>query len=107
MSLDVYLNAVRPTTIFTRNITHNLNRMAEAAGIYKHIWRPEELNIKTAGELIEPLTAGLARLKANPAYFSQFNPANGWGNYDILVDFVDTYLDACIADPDATIEVSR
>lgn len=107
MSLDVYLNAVRPTTVYTRNITHNMGRMAEAAGIYKHIWRPEELNIKTAGELIEPLTEGLARLKANPVHFRQFNPANGWGNYENLVKFVDEYLDACIADPDATIEVSR
>jgi len=96
MSLDVYLNAVRPTTVYTRNITHNMGRMADAAGIYQHIWRPEELNIKTAGELIEPLTAGLARLKADPAHFSQFNPANGWGNYENLVEFVDEYLDACI-----------
>lgn len=35
MSLDVYLSAVRETTIFSENITHNLNRMADAAGIYE------------------------------------------------------------------------
>lgn len=37
----VHLMAVRRTCIFSANITHNLNAMAEAAGIYKHLWRPE------------------------------------------------------------------
>ena len=107
MSLDVYLNAVRPTTVFKWNVTHNLNKMAEAAGIYKELWRPEELNITTAQALIDPLTAGLARLKNDPDYFRQFNPANGWGSYEGLVEFVDAYLEACIANPDATIEACR
>ena len=31
MSLDVYLTAVRPTVVYDRNITHNLNVMADAA----------------------------------------------------------------------------
>jgi hypothetical protein len=34
MSLDVYLIAARPTNVYSANITHNLNKMAEAAGIY-------------------------------------------------------------------------
>src|SRR6266496_3980933 len=45
--------------LYWRNITHNLNTMADAAGIYKHLWRPEELGITKAGELIAPLAAGL------------------------------------------------
>ena len=35
MSLDVTLTAVRPTEVYSANITHNL-WMAEEAGIYQH-----------------------------------------------------------------------
>jgi hypothetical protein len=91
MSLDVWLTAVRPTTVYDANITHNLGRMAEEAGIYKHLWRPEELGITTASELIEPLTAGLALLKADPVRFEAFNSRNGWGMYEHFVPFVERY----------------
>lgn len=107
MSLDVYLTANHPTTVYDGNITHNLTAMADAAGIYQHLWRPEELGITKAYDLIEPLQAGLERLRADPKTFKALNPPNGWGNYDGLVQFVSDYLAACIANPDADIEVSR
>lgn len=72
MSLDVYLYEVVDTTppelclqcivmpldaddqyiedrhchercVFSQNVTHNLGKMADAAGIYYALWRPEEL----------------------------------------------------------------
>jgi precorrin-6x reductase len=46
MSLDIWLEI--SATPFEANITHNLNRMAEAAGVYKVLWRPEENEIKCA-----------------------------------------------------------
>lgn len=107
MSLDVYLTATRPVEVYWRNITHNLNTMAKEVGIYEALWRPEEINISKAGELIVPLTNGLEMLKGNPDFFKQFNPPNGWGSYEGLVDFVETYLEACKANPDADVEVSR
>ena len=107
MSLDFYLEAVRPCDVFSRNITHNLGKMAAAAGIYQHLWRPEELGIKTAGELVKPLADGLFRLKNDPEHFRKFNPTNGWGDYEGLVKFVDEYLGACMEYPDAEIYVSR
>ena len=107
MSLDVYLTAVRPTTVFDYNITHNLNKMADAAGIYQHLWRPDELNITRAEQLIAPLTDGLALLENDPERFRQFNSPNGWGDYDGLVVFVRAYLDACKQNPDAEVSVSR
>lgn len=107
MSLDVCLTKVAPVRIYDANITHNLNKMAEAAGIYKHLWRPEEIGITKAAQLIEPLTAGLADLKARPEFFATFDAENGWGKYPGLVRFVEAYLPACIADPDAGVEVSR
>ena len=107
MSLDVTLVAIRPKEVYTSNITHNLGAMAKVAGIYQVLWRPEENGITHAGQLIEPLDRGLAVLQGDPDYFKQHNPANGWGDYNALVSFVKDYLAACIADPDAEIDISR
>lgn len=107
MGLNVYLTKVMPCEVFCANITHNLNKMATAAGIYNCLWRPEEIGIKVAGELIEPLKIGLQKLKDNPEYFKQFNPPNNWGTYDYFVPWVEKYLQACIDNPDAEIRVSR
>lgn len=107
MSLDISLYAVRKTEIFEYNITHNLNRMAEAAGVYKALWRPEEIGAKKAEDIIPALTLGLANLEADPAHYRTFEPENKWGTYEGLRDFVRSYLEACKANPDAEIEVSR
>ena len=107
MSLDVYLKAVRETEVFSSNITHNLGKMAEAAGIYQHLWRPEEIGVTTAGQLIEPLAEGLAKLEADPDKYRQFDAPNGWGRYGNLVEFVREYLAACRESPDATVDVWR
>src|SRR3989337_4024989 len=92
---------------YSDNITHNLGKMANKAGIYNHLWHPNELGITTAKELIEPLRSGLVRLSMNPIYYSQFNPKNGWGNYSGLVRFVRDYLAACEKFPYAKVSVSR
>lgn len=107
MSLDVYLDAMRETNVFSRNITHNLSKMADAAGIYYALWRPDEIGITTAAQLIEPLADGLALLKREPERFKALNPENGWGTYEGLVSMVEEYLCACMKDPDAKVSVSR
>jgi hypothetical protein len=93
--------------VFHANITHNLNKMATEAGIYEYLWRPDEIGITKAKELIEPLRQGLHELKMNPDKYKAFNPENGWGSYEGLVRFVSNYLDACYEYPDATIEANR
>lgn len=109
MSLDVYLNAPRVVAVHHGNITHNLNKMADAAGIYKVLWRPDECEppITKARELIEPLRAGLRWLEDNPIRCRTMEPANKWGTYEGLVRFVREYLAACIDNPDADVEVCR
>ena len=107
MSLNVFLTAVRPVYVFDANVTHNLNRMAEEAGIYQHVWRPDELGIQTAQELIEPLRQGIALMESDPERFAQFNPQNGWGTYSEFLPWLKGYLMACEENPDATIQVSR
>lgn len=93
--------------LFWANITHNLGAMAKQAGIYKPLWRPEEIGIEKAGHLIKPLKKGLSLLKQNPEKFMEFNPSNGWGDYDGLIKFVESYLAACVEHPSATIYISR
>jgi len=93
--------------VYHGNITHNLNTMAEEAGIYYHLWRPEELKITKAKELIDPLREALHVLKTDPERFKKFNPENGWGSYDGLVKFVSNYLDACYEYPESKVETWR
>ncbi len=109
MSLDVSLHTLKlvEVEIFAENITHNLNSMAEAAGIYMHLWRPDEIGLTRAHELIEPLREGLAKLRADPEFFQTYDAPNGWGRYEHLVAFVERYLGACEENPEATLRVSR
>lgn len=107
MSLNIHLTRIQETEVYERNITHNLGAMAEAAGIYKHLWCPEELEIKAARDLIKPLEKGLQWLADNPEEAKKHNPKNGWGDYNGLVNFVSDYLGACKQYPDANIWIHR
>lgn len=93
--------------VYWANITHNLIAMADAAGIYEPLWRPDEIGISKASQLIEPLSAGLEKLKADPVGFEKYNSANGWGLYKNFVPFVENYLLACVENPDAEVSVIR
>ena len=96
------------TEIFwSGNCTHNLTEMAQAAKLYKPIWRPEEVGITTAKQLIEPLEKGLKKLIEYPNKFKKYNPSNGWGSYDSFVQFVSALLLACKNNPEATIDIWR
>jgi hypothetical protein len=92
---------------YSGNITHNLGPMAKEVGIYRHLWRPEELGITHSRELVKPLELGLKELKSNPEKYEKLNPENGWGSYDGLCRFVEEYLTACRENPDCIISVWR
>mgnify|MGYP000847489620 FL=1 len=124
MSLDVYLYGKSATEecectcghkhtttvqqdLYHANITHNLGTMADAAGIYKALWRPEEIDVTYARQLIPLLRKGLANLQSSPKTFQRYNSPNGWGMYEHFVPFVKNYLAACEEYPDAIVYVSR
>jgi len=114
MSLDVFLNELcahcgrgGESHVYTANITHNLGQMAEAAGIYGVLWRPEEHGFTHAEQLIEPLSKGLAWLAEHPDEARLHNAPNGWGMYEHFMPFVREYLRACREHPTATVSVSR
>lgn len=93
--------------VFTANITHNLNVMAMDAEIYHFIWAPEENLILQAKDLIGILKGGLNKLKADPERYKKFNPYNGWGSYEVLIEFIEKYLSACEKYPNAYVEADR
>lgn len=96
-----------PVRVYSANITHNLIKMADAAGIYECLWQPEEIGITKASDLVCPLQDGLALLQTEPERFRQFNPPNGWGTYEYLMQFVADYVSACRRFPNATVSVWR
>lgn len=93
--------------VYSANITHNLGGMAVSAGLYKPLWRPEDIGAKTARDLLVPLSEGLALLRSDRARFEVFAPVNGWGTYDGLVAFTESYLEACAKWPEAGVHTSR
>lgn len=119
MSLDVYLTRKKFVSydmvtfteeeegLYDDNITHNLNEMAKAVGLYEYLLRPDEIGITKASQLIEPLIIGLAKLREDELYLQTLNPSNGWGSYHGLVEFVRLYLDACKEFPNAEVTVDR
>ncbi len=108
MSLDVSLRCSScGHDRFSANITHNLTRMADAAGIYLVVWRPEEVGASKACDLVNFLSVGVSVLRSDPDRFKQFNPSNGWGSYDGFLSTLEKYLSACKQFPDAEIHVSR
>ena len=107
MSLDVYLTNETGDELYSRNITHNLGRMAREAGIYGCLWRPDEHGITHARQVIEPLANGVALLETEKARFETFNSSNGWGMWEHFLPFCADYLQACRDHPDATVRACR
>ena len=107
MSLDVYLMNDSGVELYSRNITHNLGKMAQEAGIYKCLWRPEEIGITHAKQMIDRLEKGVALLTTEKTRFEKFNSPNGWGMWEHFVPFCMDYLQACRDHPYAQVEVSR
>jgi len=81
------------------NVTHNLNKMAMEAGFYEAMWRPKECDLERAEDVLPHLEKGLAELLSKPEHYKKFNPENGWGTYEGLVDFTERYIQACKSFP--------
>jgi len=93
--------------LYNANITHNLGAMASEGGFYQAVWRPDECGITHARQLIEPLSAAIRIMAAEPERFRQHDSPNGWGLYDDFLPWLALYYAACVENPDATVDVSR
>lgn len=103
MSLDVTI----VDSGYSANITHNLNKMAAACGVYKAIWRPEDIPAKFAKDIIPVIEKGLIKLVLNPSEYKKYNAENDWGKYEDFVRFVSEYLEELKKNPNSKIEVLR
>lgn len=90
--------------IFKANITHNLNDMASACGLYDLMWHSEG---KQAKDVIFGLRNGLNVLVRDKGEMMKYNPENGWGTYENLVQVATDFLSACEKYPNAKIDCSR
>lgn len=138
MSLDVSLNRIKYVSydmetfapeneqLFSANITHNLGKMADKAGIYDALWRPyrlhkdykhfdiddEEYEFEQsvtiyAKDIVDIVEKGLKKIKNKPEYYAKFNSPNGWGTYENFVPWIERYLEALKEYPESKIEVDR
>jgi hypothetical protein len=117
MSLDINLVVIKPVSIYSNNITHNLGKMASAVALdrgmnpeltlYDVLWRPDEHGFSRALDITDLLDQAVAIMERDCDRLRELNPANGWGDYDGLVRFVRDYLAACEANPQAVIEICR
>jgi hypothetical protein len=113
--------------VYSANITHNLGKMAEAAGLYEALWRPYQLkegynipeddhdaeykyeveNPVRAHEIIPIIEKGLEDMLARPKHYETFNSPNGWGLYKHFVPFIEKYLEALKEYPESFVDCDR
>jgi hypothetical protein len=113
--------------LYSSNITHNLGKMANEAGIYEALWRPyqlkegynipegdyeaeyefEENNPVRGYEIIPIIEKGLEDMIAKPAHYKTFDSPNGWGSYKHFVPFIEKYLEALKEYPESFVECDR
>jgi hypothetical protein len=109
MSLDFYLQYEideNEIEVFSTNITHNLTKMANAAGIYEALWHPDRIKAVYAKDIIPVLVEGYKKLIENPKEYKLLDSPNGWGMYEHFLPFVKNVLDACRQYPNAKITTS-
>jgi hypothetical protein len=112
VSLDVYLTTEttaggsepRREHLYERNITHNMSKMWNKAGVWDALY---ESHGKQAKDIIATLENGVADMAMKKGEYLPLNPENGWGSYEGALDFLSDYLAACKEYPLATIGVSR
>lgn len=113
--------------VYEGNLTHNLTLMSSECGLYEPLWRPhrtikgynireEDPELETefedqvtmyARDITHLIERGLEELESKPEEYKKYNPSNGWGTYDGLVNFTKEYLKALKTYPESIIKTSR
>lgn len=116
---DIQEIEIETTEFWHGNITHNLAKMAreckiecdpkhEGLSLYDLLWRDEYPWEFCHLEYTQCLMACLVCLTDEPERFKQYNPENGWGDYEQLVEFTKSFIHALVDEPEEyKIEYSR
>ena len=81
--------------------------LSNGATLYHVLWRPDECGWKYARDIGDLLHEAYNILISDPEKYKEYNPENGWGSYEGLVDFVYDYRAACWDYPEAELRISR
>ena len=83
----------------TRNVTYNLTPMLRAAGYPGH----REMLGAPASEAGGVFRSVADKLRSDPGQFHAMNPPNGWGTYELAIEFCDLMAADCAGHPKAVI----
>lgn len=104
---DEQSDFMRENKLYTRYVTHNLGKMARELGVYEYLWRPDEIGVVQAKQLIKLLGVAIDNIRDRKAHYRTFNPPNGFGTMEGFIDFMIDYLKACRTYPDAFVNACR
>lgn len=90
--------------LFSANITHNLYRMWQEAGVHNVLY---ESHGKRAAEIRETIAEGVAAMACEPERFRTFDASNRWGTYENALPWLRSVLSACTEYPDGVIRISK
>lgn len=100
---EIVENVYEDNIYFHINITHNLAKMAKECqpvtycsnglhhpmqySLYQLLWHPEQIGtINPSEEYEDNVIQCYKRLLEEPDFFKKYNPENGWGSYDQLLE---------------------
>ena len=89
---------------FSSNITHNLSKMFDEAGVDDILWHGDG---RVAGSVVDRLREAERIMLDDPPRFQKHNPENGWGDYEGALRFLRAVIEACVANPEGVIRCSR
>ena len=104
MSLDISVNAVIETTVISKNITHNLNKMWREAKIYDALYNFQDMEVK---EILPILEKGYEELVKYPDKYKKFNSPNGWGTYNQAILWLEELIEEMRKYPNGIIDISK
>jgi hypothetical protein len=100
---DIQTSTYETDELWSGNITHNLGEMASHVNLecgktlYDLLWRPDEngFNIVTK-EYRNFIFEALEKLESSRDILESYNPSNGWGSYDALLNFTRSLCESLV-----------
>jgi hypothetical protein len=84
MSYDFTVRSPEPRHAeYDKNVTYNVSSMLKRAGFH-----PNVVDGMTAVNLRPIVSNAVCVIEDNREYFAQFNPSNGWGDLDGVLEFL-------------------
>ena len=89
------------TVVDIGNYTSNVASMWNKALGYEF----SELDGENCGNCLDDLRRAVNDMESNPIEYRKMNPANGWGDYEGALDFLDKLKRECARNPKAKIDM--